>query len=85
MTVGAQWGYTWFFEGKAADSATLTWDGPPDGLMRMVLTNDTGMAAGNWRLELTIGDQPAARRFDRRRQAGRRACLPAVRLLAQRG
>ena len=61
MAVGAQWGYTWFFEGKATDSATLAWDGPPDGLMRMVLTNDAGMAAGNWRLELTIGDQPAAR------------------------
>lgn len=61
MTRGVQWTYTWFYNGKVADTATMAWEGEAKGRMRNTLTSDQGLAAGSWRLELAIQGKLAAR------------------------
>lgn len=61
MTPGVEWTRTWLYEGEVAATTTERWEEGRAGQFQLEVTSDTGLDAGNWRLELAIQGRPAAR------------------------
>ncbi len=61
MTSGMEWTRTWLLNDEVAATTTAQWNEGASGSTSMELTSDDGLPVGNWRLELSIQGQPAAR------------------------
>lgn len=61
MAPGTEWTRTWYLNDEVAATTTAPWNEGASGRTMMELTSDDGLPAGNWRLELSIQDKPAAR------------------------
>lgn len=61
MTNGMEWTRTWLYEGEVAATTTERWEEGGAGQYQLEVTSDEGLDAGNWRLELAIQGELAAR------------------------
>lgn len=61
MRDGMNWTTTWLHENEVVASETEPWSEGNAGRYSMEINTQEGLEAGNWRLELAIGNQPAAR------------------------
>lgn len=61
MTSGMAWTRTWLLDNEVAATTTAAWGEGAKGRTKLELTSDSGLPAGNWRLELSIQGKLAAR------------------------